>query len=170
MNTSNDSIRMAYHPQLVILIVEDHLVFTKDVKHALPEHSVVFARSVEDAKQRYEECLPNITFLDIDLPDGNGFEMLDYIRNEEPDAYTVMLTGSKIEADVITSRQKGARGYIIKPFTKSKIIKHINEYLELREKQIQSLLQQTEKRRREELLLSSDLAIASDPINMPGHH
>jgi len=159
MSAGDPSIRMAYHPELVILIVEDHMLFTKDVKHALPEHSVVFARSVEEAKLRYSECLPNITFLDIDLPDGNGFEILEYIKNEEPDAYVVMLTGSKIEEDVMYSRKKGARGYIIKPFTKSKINKHIAEYLDQREKQIKTLLKQTENRRREELLLSPDLAL-----------
>jgi len=154
------SIRSAYHPELVILIVEDHMLFTKDIKHALPEHTVVFARSVEEARLRYEECLPNITFLDIDLPDGTGFEMLDYIRNKEPDAYVVMLTGSKIEADVVTSRQKGARGYTIKPFTKSKIERHISEYLEFREKQIQTALRETEKRRNATLLLLPHMIIS----------
>jgi len=156
---NSNNIRTSYHPELVILVVEDHTLFSKDIKHALPEHKVVFARSVEDAKLRYDEYLPNITFLDIDLPDGTGFEMLDYIRSKEPDAYVAMLTGSKIEDDVITSRQKGARGYIIKPFAKSKIDKHISEYLEYREKQIKFLLKETEKHRRDTLLLSPEMII-----------
>ena len=55
---SEKSIRIAYHPDLVILIVEDHMLFSKEIKHALPEHKMVFARSVEDAKLRYTETLP----------------------------------------------------------------------------------------------------------------
>jgi CheY-like chemotaxis protein len=158
MNAQHQSIRMAYNkPELVILIVEDHMLFTKDVKHALPEHSVVFARSVEEAKERYDDCLPNITFLDIDLPDGTGFELLDYIKAREPDSYVVMLTGSKIEADITTSRDKGANGYIIKPFTYSKIEKRIAEYLEFREQKIHELLEETEKHRTADLLLSPEL-------------
>lgn len=149
------SIRKAYRPELVILIVEDHMLFTKDVKHALPEHTVVFARNVEDAKQCYAENLPDITFLDIDLPDGNGFDLLDHILSQEPDAYVVMLTGSKIEADVKTARTKGAKGYIIKPFTKSKIEKYIAEYMEFRERQIKTLLEETEKHRNSQTVILS---------------
>lgn len=159
MIPENKSIRKAYHTDLVILVVEDHMLFTKEIRHALPNHTVVFARSVEDAKLRYEESLPNVTFLDIDLPDGNGFELLDYIHSREPEAYVVMLTGSKIESDVLISRKKGARGYVIKPFTRSKIDKHIAEYLELREQQMQLLLAQTTEHREKELYLSPAMKI-----------
>lgn len=153
------SIRTAYHPDLVVLVVEDHLLFSKDIKHALPDHKAVLARSVEEARQRYDECLPNITFLDIDLPDGTGFEVLDYIHGKEPDAYVIMLTGSKAECDVMVSQKKGARGYIIKPFTKSKIEQHLSEYLEFREKRIKSLMQETEAHRQQELYLSPRMIV-----------
>ncbi len=155
MSEYGKSIRMAYRPELVILIVEDHMLFTKDVKHALPEHTVFFARSVEEAKALYGKHLPDITFLDIDLPDGDGFEFLDFIRKEEPDAFVVMLTGSKIQSDFAISQQKGARGYVIKPFTKSKIEKYISEYLEFRKKQIELSLKQTEAHRNEQFVVLS---------------
>ena len=70
---------------------------------------------------------------------------------QEPDAYIVMLTGSKIEADVMTSQQKRRTRLYHKPFTRSKIAKHIAEYMEFREKQIKSLLRETEKHRHETL-------------------
>ncbi len=141
------SIRKAYRPELVVLVVEDHLLFAKGIKHALPQHTVVFARSVEEAKQRYQECLPDITFLDIDLPDGNGFEFLDYQKSCDTEAYTVILSGSKIKEDIDMARKKGAQGYIIKPFVNSKIEHVIETYMESREKKIQSLLAETERHR-----------------------
>jgi len=141
------SILKAYHPDLVVLVVEDQMMFIKDVKHALPQHRVMFARTVEEAKSCYDEGLPDITFIDIDLPDGNGFELLDYIRARDLEAYVIMLTGSKMQEDVITSQQKGANGYILKPFTKSKIEQTVEKYLGVREKGIQSLLVLTEKHR-----------------------
>ncbi len=156
---SEENIRRAYHPELVILIVEDQILFGKDIKHALFKHKVVFARSVEEAKQKYEEYIPHMTFLDIDLPDGTGFELLDFIREREPEAYIAMLTGSKVEADVSLSQKKGARGYIIKPFTKSKIEQHLAQYLEFREKQIKFSLQQTEAHRKAELYLAPNMII-----------
>jgi len=153
------NIKAACQAELVVLVVEDHLMFSKDVKHALPEHKVVLARSVEEAKLRYDECLPNITFLDIDLPDGAGFEVLEYIRDKEPDAYVVMATGSKVESDVLVSQKKGARGYIIKPFTKSKIEQHLRQFQEYREKQIKSLLAETTAHRSKELALMPHMQI-----------
>jgi len=152
---NNQNIRKAYHPDLVILVVEDQMMFIKDIKHALPQHKIVFARTVEEAKSRYDDCLPDLTFIDIDLPDGNGFELLDHIHACEPEAYTVMLTGSKICEDVARSQLKGAQGYIIKPFTKSKIEQTVEKYLDVREKGIQFLLGETEKRRQNAMITQS---------------
>lgn len=59
---------------LTILIVEDYLVFARSVRKSLPEHDFVFAQSVEEAIAQYQKTLPDITFLDIHLPDGSGFE------------------------------------------------------------------------------------------------
>jgi len=144
------SIRKAYHPDLVILVVEDHTLFSKEVKHALPQHKVVFARTLEEARARYEECLPDLTFLDIDLPDGNGFALLDYIRAREPAAYVIILTGSKLQEDIGISQQKGANGYIIKPFTRSKIEHYLEDYLQAREKDIKASLAETRQHRAQE--------------------
>lgn len=155
--SENDSksIRKAYHPDLVVLVVEDYMLFSKEMKHALPQHKVIFARTVEDAKARYEEHLPDITFLDIDLPDGDGFELLDYIREREPKAYIVILTGSKLQKDITASQQKGAHGYIIKPFTRSQIERYVEEYLQIREKDIKALLVETEHHRTQASLAST---------------
>jgi DNA-binding NtrC family response regulator len=147
MSESSPNIRRAYHPDLVILVVEDYMLFSKEMKHALPGHKLVFARSIEEGKLRYSECLPHIIFLDLDLPDGNGFELLDHIRTCEPEAYVIILTGSKLPDDRAAASLKGAKGYIIKPFIRSKIEHCIEEYLAYREKIITSQLAQTEKHR-----------------------
>lgn len=165
--SANPSIKKAYHPEtLTVLAVEDHSLFSKEIKHALMRHNVVFAKSLEEGRERYNECLPNITFLDIDLPDGNGFALLDYIVSQEPDAYVAMLTGSKVEEDVAISRKKGARGYIIKPFTQSKIEQCVTNYLEYREHLINNLLSEVKKHRQQDILvLSSDMIIPDTDTN-----
>ena len=141
------SIRKAYHEGLVILVVEDYMVFSKEVRHALPQHQVLMARTIEDAQACYEESLPNLTFLDIDLPDGDGFALLDFIRARDPTAYIIILSGSKLQEDINKARQKGAQGYIIKPFTHAILNQHLNDYLATREKNIKALIAETEKRR-----------------------
>ena len=163
MNPPNNlNIRKAFHPDaLTILVVEDHTLFSKEIKHALMQHNVVFAKSVEEGRKKYDENLPNLTFLDIDLPDGTGFEILDHIMSHEPDAYVAMLTGSKVEDDVVVSHKKGARGYIIKPFTKSKVDECVASYLRFRESQINMRITEAEKHR-DILILSSDMAVPPD--------
>jgi DNA-binding NtrC family response regulator len=141
------SIRKAYHEDLSILVVEDYMVFSKEVRHALPEHRIVFARTIEQAKARYEESLPHITFLDLDLPDGSGFILLDYIRARDPTAFVIILSGSKMETDIATAGVKKAQGYIIKPFTRSMVRHYIDEYMNLREKSMKALVEETNKRR-----------------------
>jgi len=147
MSEEEKSIRKAYHEDLVILVVEDYLIFSKEVRHALPQHRVILARTVEEAKARFEEWLPNITFLDIDLPDGDGFAVLDYIRALDTDAYVIMLSGSKLQDDITMAQSKKANGYIIKPFTRSRIDQCVEEYLKTRESSIKTLLKDTEKHR-----------------------
>jgi response regulator of citrate/malate metabolism len=147
----SQSIRKAYNPELVVLVVEDDMIFIKEMKHALPQDTLVFARTLEDAKARYDESMPNLIFLDISLPDGSGFELLDYIMQREPEAYVLILTGSKIDEDVVIATKKGARGYIIKPFTHSRIEQAIQEYLDAREAGIKSHLTETRHNRQEAL-------------------
>ena len=143
------SIRKAYNPELVILVVEDYMLFAREIKHALPQHRVIFARTLEDARARYDDSLPDLTFLDIDLPDGSGFELLEHVRNRDQEAYVVILTGSKLKEDIASAEAKGARGYIIKPFTKGKIDGIIESYLDLRENTIKSALVQTAQHRQQ---------------------
>lgn len=142
-----ESIRKAYHEQIVILVVEDHMLFCREVRHALPQHNVIFARSVEQAKEQYDKYLPNITFLDIDLPDGDGFAVLDYIRSHDPAAYVIVLTGSKLQNDITAAQLKGAQGYIIKPSPRSRFEYYINEYMKVRERNMKSTLEEIEKHR-----------------------
>lgn len=138
------------------------MLFSKELKHALPQHNVIIARSLEEARAQYDDSLPDITFLDIDLPDGNGFELLDYIRSQEPEAYVIMLTGSKLPEDVATSQEKGVSGYIIKPFTKAKIEEYIEDYMQVRERGIKTLLQETKKNRQEATAMVSPLKPVRD--------
>jgi len=155
-----ESIRKAYREQIVILVVEDHMLFCREVRHALPQHNIVFARTVEQAKEQYDKHLPNITFLDIDLPDGDGFSVLDYIREHDPNAYVIVLTGSKLQDDIAASQQRGAQGYIIKPSPRSRFEHYINEYMKVRERNMKSTLEEIEMHRFKQLKRAAEEKLA----------
>ncbi len=133
--------------RLLILVVEDHSVFSRVVKHALPHHECIFARTIEDGIIMYERHLPDITFLDIDLPDGNGFEFLQHIISLDKHAFIVMLTGSSRKEDVTEAMNYGASGYVLKPVRKDRLDYYIRRYLDQREKDMQQLVHSINEQR-----------------------
>ena len=67
--------------------------------------------------------LPHTTFLDLKMPGRNGFEVLQWIR-EQPalkNLRVFVLTGSDAPSDMERARELGAAGYIVKPVTAEKI-------------------------------------------------
>ncbi len=68
---------------------------------------------------------PDITFLDIDLPDINGQIVLEKILKIDPHAFIVMLSGHKDQQNVVQAIQNGAKGFIGKPFKKEKLFKYL---------------------------------------------
>jgi CheY-like chemotaxis protein len=120
------------HERLVILLVEDHAIFARSVKTALNKHKVIFARSVEEAIEHYKQEIPDIVLLDINLPDGTGYDALKEIREFDPESFVVMLTGSSQKEDVVKSKELNCSGYILKPPTNEKLEKYIDEYYKYR--------------------------------------
>jgi len=94
---------------------------------------VVTAETAEDAFEMYKKHMPDITFLDIDLPDGNGNEVLEKIKEIDENAFIVMLTGSQRTDDVNKAISNQVAGYIVKPLTREKVEHYLRKYLKHRE-------------------------------------
>lgn len=115
---------------LKILVIEDNNMFINIVAELLPEHAVKGANSAADGIAKYKEFMPDITFLDIALPDGNGHELLRMLKQSNPSSYIVMMTASRLKEDILQAMQEGAQGYIIKPFSSEMLHGCITEYLD----------------------------------------
>jgi CheY-like chemotaxis protein len=72
--------------------------------------------------------LPQLIFLDINLPKKNGQEVLSFIKNDPRISHipVIMLTTSSYPKDVITSYQNRANCYITKPVDADEFLKTIN--------------------------------------------
>lgn len=66
--------------------------------------------------------------LDITLPDGNGYEICEYIKNKE-DVPVIFLTAKDDELNVVQGLDMGADDYVIKPFRTRELISKINSVL-----------------------------------------
>ncbi len=81
---------------LKILIVDDNAIFREMLKEGLlsqiPSLTVLDAKNGEEALQMIPASLPDLIFMDVRLPEINGFELTDIIKKQYPDVKVVMLT------------------------------------------------------------------------------
>ena len=120
--------------ELEVLVIEDNETFRKlaiDMLHGYVVHSAVSAVS---GLAKFKKYNPDITFIDIGLPDGSGINIVKDIKSLNPNAFMVMLTASNLQKDVKDSLKNGARGYIVKPFSRQKIKECVEQYNSIADK------------------------------------
>ncbi|MCF8495137.1 MAG: response regulator [Alphaproteobacteria bacterium] len=100
-----------------VLLIEDDRTTRHLVTAALQDHCELI--DVPDASQgisAYNAFQPDIVFLDIELPDGNGQDLLTWMLRNDPGAFVVMFSGHSHRDNVIKSVETGAKGFVAKPF------------------------------------------------------
>jgi DNA-binding NarL/FixJ family response regulator len=87
------------------------------------------ASSGGEAIQQYREHRPDVTLMDLRLPDLSGIDAMIAIRTEFPEARVVMLTTFEGDVEIQRALQAGARGYLLKNMPPSEIldvIRHVH--------------------------------------------
>lgn len=79
------------------------------------DYEVAEAASVAEALSLYESEEPEVTLLDIDLPDGSGLDVLADIKSKNNDAVVVMVTGNVDVENTVAALRNGAYDFIGKP-------------------------------------------------------
>jgi two-component system chemotaxis response regulator CheY len=94
----------------------------------LRERKYIFAHNGVQALKKYEEEKPDIIFMEVDLPDINGQELLQKFKQDNPSIFVVMVT-SNTRADVVMNLIKlGVNGYVQKPLTRERLNAYIAKY------------------------------------------
>ncbi len=114
-----------------LLVIEDEpaiLEFLAD-NLRMDDHRVVGASSLAQGALLLAEVRPDITLIDVGLPDGSGFELCRRIREGDagdPDVGVIMLTARAEEQDRVRGFQRGADDYVTKPFHYPELLGRIN--------------------------------------------
>jgi two-component system response regulator AtoC len=100
-----------------ILIVDDDRFIRMALGEALRSwnYETLEADSVESAKKVFAVEEPPIVLLDIDLPDGSGLDVLNEIKESDPDTIAVMITGNVDIGNTVAALRGGAHDFIGKP-------------------------------------------------------
>lgn len=121
------NMRRARNPAHV-LIVEDDPITSRLVSYAFKEtFATISARDAHEAVVHYLSHAPDIVFLDIGLPDVDGFLVLEQILTMDKEAFVVMFSSHNDPDTVIKSIKGGAKGFVPKPFKKEVLARYIQE-------------------------------------------
>ncbi len=140
-----------------ILIVEDD----EDVANVTAEHlaeadmhTQIFSRA-DKAEEFLRKNHVNLILLDINLPDADGFTLLDHIRSKDVPTPVIFLTGTDSEKAKVRGLEVGADDYITKPFSASELIARIR-----------AVLRRTDTRH--DLDLTPNLSVSDKPFEFLG--
>jgi DNA-binding NarL/FixJ family response regulator len=101
-----------------ILIVDDHPVLREGLVTIIESQSdlevVAEAGTGKQAVALFEEYLPDITLMDLGLPDVNGIDVIKTLRETHPDARIIVLTTYLGDVQAIRALRAGASGYLLK--------------------------------------------------------
>jgi len=100
-----------------VLIVDDHPVVVSGCRSLFASDTWVKIDGAGDAKsgqKAFVTCKPDVTVIDINLPDVSGFELMRRIRKDDPDAKIIMFSMNDDPALVVRAVEMGAQGYVAK--------------------------------------------------------
>lgn len=121
-----------------ILIVEDHRAtrtFLAD-NLSVDGYEIVESDCAADAQRMMETRFPDLAIIDLGLPDRDGLELLDLVRDNDrvagridPDLPLLVLSGRASEIDRVRGLDRGADDYLIKPYSYTELRARVNALL-----------------------------------------
>lgn len=109
-----------------VLIVDDTLFMRTSLKTILKRNGYEVVGEAENglvAIEKYKELNPDIVTMDITMPELDGIKATQKIIEYDPDAKIMMISALGQEKIVVNAIIAGAKGFIVKPFNESHVIK-----------------------------------------------
>lgn len=102
-----------------ILVVEDDSDLNQAVCYALQKsgYGVVSAESIAEARRIFVSRQVELVLLDVNLPDGEGYTLCRWLKEQQAELPVIYLTARDLEEDAINGYESGAEDYIMKPFS-----------------------------------------------------
>ena len=115
-----------------VLVVDDEALIRFTLRTRLEREGclVVEADSVQAARQRLADP-PDLVLLDFKLPDGDGLTLLREIRERDPEAVVILMTGFSSLENAVQAIKLGAYDYVNKPFDVDEFMLRVAKALEI---------------------------------------
>ena len=120
---------MPQTPVIRVMAVDDHPLFRSGIAALLvtqPDISLVAeASNGREAIEKFREHRPDITLMDLQMPEMNGVDAMIAIRNEFPEARVIVLTTYSGDVQVLRAMKVGARAYLLKSLLDRELLETI---------------------------------------------
>ena len=122
---------MSNRPPIRVFSVDDHPLLREGIAALVNNQpDMVLAAEASngaEAIQQFRQHSPDVTLLDLRLPDMSGIDILIAIRSEFPEARVIMLTTFEGDVEIQRALQAGARGYLLKNMPPSELLDVIRQ-------------------------------------------
>lgn len=122
---------MSTTAQIRIFSVDDHPLLHEGlatvIRHQPDMQLVAEAENGHEAMQRFREHKPDVTLMDLRLPDMSGIDAMIGIRSEFPDARIIILTTFAGDVEIQRAFEGGARAYVLKTTPPRELVQVIRE-------------------------------------------
>jgi len=121
--------------QAKILIIDDEESIRKSLAAVLEEkgYLVDMAENGQVAVEKSKTKAYNLALIDIRLPGMEGTELLTAIKENTPDMVGIIVTGYPSLQNAIEAVNKGADGYIVKPFAIDVLLDMVKKHLKIQQ-------------------------------------
>ncbi len=119
-------------PSSRIIVVDDEPRMRDSLKFLIEQNGSRTVRTAEnglEALKALQEDQFDLFLIDINMPEMNGFELMEQILSQAPDAVLVMMTGEATVESAVNALKNGAYDYLRKPFDDTDLIKTIDHAL-----------------------------------------
>ncbi|HKR22541.1 MAG TPA: response regulator transcription factor [Pyrinomonadaceae bacterium] len=117
--------------QIRVFSVDDHPLLREGIAALVSNQSdmtlVATASTGAEAIEMFKQHVPDVTLLDLRLPDMSGIDILIAIRTEFPEARVIILTTFEGDVEIHRALQAGARGYLLKNMPPSELLDVIRQ-------------------------------------------
>jgi two-component system chemotaxis response regulator CheY len=113
-----------------VLIVDDAAFMRMMIKDILSKNGFEVVGEAENgakAVEKYQELKPDLTTMDITMPEMDGITAVKQIKQIDPNAKVIMCSAMGQQAMVIEAIQSGARDFIVKPFQPDRVLEALRK-------------------------------------------